>query len=437
MEALVPHAPAIDPDEIVIDAGKPKGPDRRYDFRMPVACVDKISKRLEEGKQPHEGPALFGVLAEICLEEAIGRFDLSPIWGPQLLPQKDSPQPTPEDDFRCAAMIDHAPEVEWPNFGELEFVRPVLDIAEAMIDAELEEQLLDAGSASPSQEPLARGDQATARVQLVLAETDEPLVKPIETTIRVPADGRLAMAGGIAIENLAEAIRGCVVGDSRTFESIVPKSLGGAEHAGQPAQCTVQIQSAERITPVSIDELIKRYESPSEATLRQQVRLSLEHQFSIEQQQHLTDAVFDALAERITCPVPTRVVAKRVAEQQEQMIKSAVELGMEPSEAKTVADERKKRTMASVMKEANRTVIGMLLRQKLQVGLSEQDVESRIRAMAGLRGMRPEEVRKEILDAGQIDMVAKQIFESKIAEEILAESTVRDAPAAEVGLRGA
>jgi hypothetical protein len=51
--------------------------------------------------------------------------------------------------------------------------------------------------------------------------------------------------------------------------------------------------------------------------------------------------------------------------------------------------------------------------------------------------MRPEEVRKEILDAGQIDMVAKQVFESKIAEKILAESTVRDAPAAEVGLRGA
>ncbi|MDP6890941.1 MAG: hypothetical protein QF471_06385, partial [Phycisphaerales bacterium] len=276
-----------------------------------------------------------------------------------------------------------------------------------------------------------------ARVQLVLADTDEPLVKPIETTIRVPADGRLAMAGGIAIENLAEAIRGCVVGESRTFESIVPKSLRGAEHAGQPAHCTVEIQSTERITPVSIDELIKRYGSPSEVTLRQQVRLSLEHQFSIEQQQHLTDAVFDALTERITCPVPTRVVAKRVAEQQEQMIKSAVESGLEPAEAKTIADEKKKRVLASVMKEANRSVIGMLLRQKLQVGLSEQDVESRIRAMAGLRGMRPEDVRKEVLDAGQIDMVAKQAFESKIAEEILAESTVRDAPAAEVGLRGA
>ncbi len=432
----MPHAPAIDPDDIVIDAGEPEGPDRRFDFRMPVACVNQICERLEEGDQKHEGAALFGLLADICLEEAIGRFELSPVWGPLLLPQKESPQPTPEDDFRCAAMIDHAPEVDWPEFSDLEFVRPVLDIDEAMIDAELEEQQFEAGTAEPSQDPLARGDQATARIELILAETGEPLADLIETKIRVPADGRPALAAGLVIEGLDDAIRGCVTGTSRTFETTVPDSLGNTSHAGKPMQCVLEVLSTERIALAAIDDLVALYESPSEATLRQQVKLSLEHRFSIEQQQYLTNEVFDALLERITCPIPHRVLAEKVSEQQERMIKSLIEEGVDPVEAKADAEDAKKRLLVDVLSQVRRTLVGMLLQRKLEVSLSEHDVESRIRAMAALRGQRPEEIRKEIVEEGQIDMIAKQVFESKVAEKILAKATVRDVPAAEVGLRG-
>jgi FKBP-type peptidyl-prolyl cis-trans isomerase (trigger factor) len=201
-------------------------------------------------------------------------------------------------------------------------------------------------------------------------------------------------------------------------------------------QCVLEVLSTERIALASIDDLVALYESPSEATLRQQVKLSLEHRFSIEQQQYLTDEVFDALLERITCPIPRRVLAEQVSEQQERMIKSMIEGGVDPVEAKADAEDAKKRLVVDVLNQARRTVVGMLLQRKLGVSLSEDDVESRIRAMAALRGQRPEETRKEIVEKGQIDMVAKQVFESKAAEKILAKATVRDVPAAEVGLRG-
>ena len=144
-------------------------------------------------------------------------------------------------------MIDHAPEVEWPEFGDLEFVRPVLDIDEAMIDVELEEQRFEAGTAAPSQEPLAHGDQAMARLELALAETGEPLAEPIDVLIRVPAAGRPALAGGLAITGLDDAIRGCVAGDHRTFESIVPTSLGNTSRGGEPMQCVLAVLSTERV----------------------------------------------------------------------------------------------------------------------------------------------------------------------------------------------
>lgn len=430
------HAPAIDPDDIVIDADDADGPDRRFQFCIPVGCVDKIRARLEEGEQVHEGAALFGLLAEICIDEAIGRFELTPVWGPLLLPQKESPQPTPTDDFRCAALIDTAPDLDWPAFGDMQFTRPVLDIADAMIDAELEEQLLDAGTVATTTSPAARGDQVTATVEMILIETADAIAEPIEATIRVPADGQPALVGGLVIDGMAEAICGCVAGERKAIESKVPASLGNAQMTGAPMKCTIDVRSVEHITPASISDLVAQYESPNESTLRQQVKLSLEHRFSIEQQQYLTDAVFKALVEQVKCPIPRRVISKEVATQQEQMIAAAVKGGADPAEAKAAAEEAAGQMSVRILEQARRTAVGTLLQRKLKLGVSEQDVESRIRAIAAMQGVRPEEMRKDVVESGMIDNIAKQIFESKATNHVLAEATVRDVPAAEVGMRG-
>jgi len=437
LELSVLNSPAIDPGTIVINAGEPESADTRYDFMVPVASVNQIRQRLEEGGQPHEGSALLSLLAQICLDEAIGRFELDPIWGPFLLPQKESPQPTPEDDFRCSALIDTSPEMTLPEFSDMTLCRPILTIDDEMVEAELEEQRFQLGSVAPSDKPMVRGDQAVVLLNLLLSETGESVATEIESVVRVPRQGQPALFEGLVIDGLAGAIEGMCAGDSVVFDSIVPAALGKADNAGSAAKCSIKIRSVERITPATLDGLVARYESPSEATLRQQVKLSLEHRFSIEQQQYLTNAVFESLLEGFVCPVPRRVITKRIAELKEQSIKAATASGEDETAATKAAESATRRFATEVTRQARRTAIGMMLQRELKIAISEHDVEARIRSMAALRGMRPEEVRKEIVDAGQIDMVAKQVFESKIAAHVLAKATVSDVPAAEVGLRGA
>ena len=85
----MPTPPAIDLDELVITTGEAELPDLRFDFTFPAHCVQQIVDRLEEEKQPLEGRPLRDLLAQICFEEAVGRFEIAPLWRPMILPHPE------------------------------------------------------------------------------------------------------------------------------------------------------------------------------------------------------------------------------------------------------------------------------------------------------------------------------------------------------------
>ena len=75
---------------------------------------------------------------------------------------------------------------------------------------------------------------------------------------------------------------------------------------------------------------------------------------------------------------------------------------------------------------ARRSTMTALLRREFEVGASESDIKKEIQDMAAVQGRRPEELRKEILDAGQIDAIAARVFERKITDEIIQRAQIVD-----------
>ena len=75
---------------------------------------------------------------------------------------------------------------------------------------------------------------------------------------------------------------------------------------------------------------------------------------------------------------------------------------------------------------ALRSTVTSLLRHEFEVGASESEIKAKIQDMAAMQGRRPEDLRKDILDAGQVDVVAAQVFEQKIADQILQRARVVD-----------
>ncbi|MCH2140851.1 MAG: hypothetical protein MK100_07435, partial [Phycisphaerales bacterium] len=63
---------------------------------------------------------------------------------------------------------------------------------------------------------------------------------------------------------------------------------------------------------------------------------------------------------------------------------------------------------------------------EFEKGASESEIKEEIQNLAAAHGRRPEELRREIIDAGQIDVIASRVFERKIAAEIINRAKIVD-----------
>ena len=78
------------------------------------------------------------------------------------------------------------------------------------------------------------------------------------------------------------------------------------------------------------------------------------------------------------------------------------------------ADETKKRLNAALKARA----ISMQLRKTLDLSMHEGDLQAEIVKLAALNGKRPEEFRKELVEANQIQAVTDRVIQLKIFEAL-------------------
>ncbi|MDP7030384.1 MAG: hypothetical protein QF733_09210 [Phycisphaerales bacterium] len=419
----MPESPAINPDEIQVELDREDPPDRFYTITMPAHCVVQITERLDAAGEPHEGERLRKLLTTICIEEAVGRLEIESLWGPAPMAPEGEPGDPTKGDFIVRVAIDERPEVAWPAWNSFNFERPCMDISDAMVEAELTEQRLNAGERSETPGPLAVGEEAACEV-CVTPDGSAGAEQPFTSTIRIPPSGQPAMVEGRPLPGLAEQLIGAGVGD--TVEAVCP----GAGPGGGPLRVTAQIQQAWRVTPSTIEEVVTALGMPNEAILRMNIRTSMEARFKDAQRAHLVDQVFTALAEQVDIPISNRILAVRLRERAGQMAQKLQAAGHSREETIEIMKDAGPEQEAITRSHLKRNAIVNLIRPVFELGIAEQDVAAEIQKLAAAQGRRPEDLRKEIVDANQIDMVANRVFEQKIADRILAEATVVDVPVA-------
>lgn len=422
----MPNSPAIDPSEIRIEAVETIYPDTRYEFEMPARCVQQILDRLNEEEQKMEGPPLYDLLSHICFEEAVSRFDLEPIWKSTVVPMKKPMVLKSGDDFIFCGILDSPQEIAWPDFSTLDIERPLIEISEALVNAELSEQCLDAGKQVPSTNPLTSGDEATGHVWLGSVDTNEVFIDKDAIAVRIPAKGKPALVEGVPIANLAEALRGGGVGDQLEVDFVVSGFEGMPELTGSTLTCRFDIKETHRIEPATLEEVVAMYGSPSEAGLRQQIYHSLELRFQREQMVQVNQSVLAQVESLINITVPSRVIEDDVRRQQEVLAKSLSESGLDGDEVKAKVNASIEVHKTRSLQRTRRHAIIILLQRHLKIIVDERDILAYIQLLADMRGDRPETVRKELVESELIDQVATKCTESKIVEHILTAANVTD-----------
>jgi len=397
----------IDPKEIKIEFSKLDPPDFRIDYEIPQKLTKRIYKKLKKGGFNYDEQQMIGLLTQICVSEGMERLDQKTIWGPKPMP--DSPPITysVERPFTFSSIVDTFTADDKYEIDVIPIERLNIDITDEMIDAELYDQQLEIGVRKSHAGVLEYGDVVVGTATLTIEGENDAEFNIEECNIRIPKTGQTTVVGGFQLEDAGEQLRGIQPDGFISVGVSIPQSHPNAEFRGKPAILQIDVDSVDRITPASIDEVMEQYGTPNETILRTQIQLSLKRNFDRENDFLMLNQMYVHLGETLDIPIPDRIIESRFAELCEK------EQEHDPDSSE-LSEETKEFFLKKAKFSSLRRAITVRMQEFLDLRVSENDIEDQIRNIAELRRERPEDVRAEFVSEDKIHFLGNMSMEYKI-----------------------
>jgi trigger factor len=159
--------------------------------------------------------------------------------------------------------------------------------------------------------------------------------------------------------------------------------------------------------------------------LRLNQRAMIEQQSAMRQQvaKHLLDTIEVPLPEKLTAKQGERTLARRRME--------LLYRGVDQRDVEEQMAELRAASATTAQRELKLFFILAKAADKLGIRVTEEEVNGRIAQMAMERGVRPDQLRSELMRGNQVGMVIQQVREHKAMDAILSKAEISDISAAD------
>lgn len=331
--------------------------------------------------------------------------------------------------------VEVMPEFELPPLTGLEVKRPTIEVTEEMVNDEVRKLRINEGRLESRDEP-EPGDYLTGHgimVGPVEGDKEKEHYNIKGAVVQVPppdANGK-GMILGVAVEDFARQL-----GLPKPGETATVKVKGPEQHevdAVRNADLTItfKVDRIDRIVPADLSEVVERYGFEGEAELREAVQRRLQQRVMVQQQTVMRQQVASYLLEKVDFELPERLTAKQTARVMERQRLELMYRGMEPEKIEERMAELRGASSEIAQRELKLFFVLTKAADKMDIGVNEGEINSRIAQMAQERNMRPEALRQELIQRGQVGGIFQQIREHKTFDAILGTASVTDVPAEE------
>jgi trigger factor len=321
--------------------------------------------------------------------------------------------------------VEVVPEFALPPMSELTVRRPQLEVLDDEVQQQLNTLAANEGELQ-SKKDSAKGDYLVGHGVLRVPGKDDPIHDIEGSVVQVPDDGGKGMVLGVMVEDFGAQLGTPKVGDTLTIKATGPEQHEIEEVRGQELEIDFTVNEINEVVPASMESLAQRMGVADEAALREAVSGQLEHQIRNKQQHamrqqvasHLLKTIEFELPEKLTAQQSLRTLQRKQLDLQYQGV-DANEIESHLAELRSASDESARRELKLFF-----VLDQVANEQNLQI--SEQEINGFIVQMAMSRGLRPEDVRKDLIDTGRVQQVARQIREHKALDLLLGQTTIED-----------
>jgi len=435
----------------VVDAGPAC---KRITVTVPAAAVDA---RLEsgfgnlqgeaqlpgfrKGKAPKQllqkrfGESLLQETTQQLLSEhfskAIEDNKLRPIGEPTFPEGAKAPQLTRGQPFIFTLEVEVAPEFTLPNTDGIAVQKPIFEISDEHVHAEIRRQGYRFGTPERITGPFQPLDRMLTTAKAWKNDEKEPFFNMEKALVVVPDvvdEGKGALLG-LLVEDLGKHLEGHKVGDVIEITTKAAANHEREDLRGATIQFELRFDDADRITPLDAKTLAERMGLDTEENLRGQVRLMLERKRDGEQRSAEREQVSRFLLDAVDFPLPERMSQGQMTRNLEMARMDMLQRGVEPEQAETRLAEIRHETDANTKRRLKLFFMLTRIAEEQSIQVSEAEVNGRIAAIAAQRGVAPAQVRQDLEKAGRINELALSIREQKVLDRILEKAVFTDVDA--------
>lgn len=224
---------------------------------------------------------------------------------------------------------------------------------------------------------------------------------------------------GIVVEELGKKIAGKKVGDELRISMTGPESHEDEKIKGQDITIVIKIEDIQRVAPVEMAKLTTMLGVESEEDLKTRVTDDLKQRREREQQGNQHKQLREQLLEKIDFELPEKIAGRQIARNLQNQAMQLAYQGMKEDEIEAKIAEVRTENEEEARKDLRLFFILDRLAKTNEIDVTPEEINGRIYTMAMMRQTRPEKLRQQMQQSGEIESLYLSIREQKALDILL------------------
>ncbi len=313
--------------------------------------------------------------------------------------------------------VEVRPEFDLPQLEGIVVTRTKLQVSDEQIDREIERLQRWSGVWTPRKDEVVElEDQIIADVVLK-TEAVEEQQKLDNVEIHVRQNGFVDV---IPVEKLDELLVGAKAGDTRQTSVEVPKTYFREEYRGKKVDVQVTIKDIKWLKPAELDEnFLRRIGVEDQDELREKTRDMLQSRLETQGRTEMSEEIYKYLLDNTDFDLPVDVVAEQATTLLQRQYTNLIMRGLSRQQVEEHMEQLRAGSEEQAKEQLKTFFIMDKVADKLEIKVSEEEINGHIAQLAIQRGQRPERMREEMVRDGSLAQFSLEVRQNKCIAKLL------------------
>ncbi|MDT8302731.1 MAG: trigger factor [Sedimentisphaerales bacterium] len=313
--------------------------------------------------------------------------------------------------------VEVRPEFELPELESIAVTKTTLEVTDEQIDREIERLQRWSGVWTPRKDGAVEPEDQIIADALIKAEDIEEQQKLDNIEIHVRQNG---FVGEVPVEKLDELLTGAKCGETKEINVDVPKTYFREEYRGKKVEISVEIKDIKWLKPAELDQaFFARLGIEDENELREKTQDTLQSRLETQVRTEMSEQIYQYLHDNTNLDLPLDIVAQQATSLLQRQYQNLMMRGLPREQLTEQLEQLQAGSEEQAKKQLKTFFIMDKIAEKLDIKVSDEEINGHIAQIAIQRQQRPEKMREDMERNGSLAQFTLEIRQNKCVEKLL------------------